>query len=59
MRIILTKDKDHLKKLAEDSTSGGCIAVANFAIMHTNHKYGFHLFDSGRVLQNMQLSASI
>src|SRR4051794_36013700 len=57
-RFVLVKDKDNLKKLAEDSTSGKWVAGANFAIMVlTNPKYGFHMIDAGRVLQNMQLAA--
>ena len=57
-RFILVERKDNLKKLAEDSTSGRWIAYANFAvIVLTNPKYGFHLIDAGRVLQNMQLAA--
>src|SRR5215217_4332682 len=57
-RFVLVKDKDNLKKLAEDSTSGKWVAGANFAIIIlTNPKYGFHMIDAGRVLQNMQLAA--
>ncbi len=57
-RFVLVKDKDNLKKLAEDSTSGKWVAGANFAvIVLTNPKYGFHVIDAGRVLQNMQLAA--
>ena len=57
-RFILVENKDNLKKLAEDSTSGGWVAGANFAIIVlTNPKYAFHLIDAGRVLQNMQLTA--
>ena len=57
-RFISVQKKDNLKKLAEDSTSGSWVAGANFAvIVLTNPKYGFHLIDAGRVLQNMQLTA--
>lgn len=57
-RFILVEKKDNLKKLAEDSTSGSWVAGANFAvIVLTNPRYGFHLIDAGRVLQNMQLTA--
>ena len=57
-RFVLVKDKDNLKRLAEDSTSGKWVAGANFAIIVlTNPKYGFHMIDAGRVLQNMQLAA--
>lgn len=57
-RFILTQDKDNLKRLAEDSTSGRWVAGANFAVVVlTNPKYGFHLVDAGRVIQDMQLAA--
>jgi nitroreductase len=57
-RFILVENKDNLKKIGEDSTSGSWVVGANFAvIVLTNPKYGFHLIDAGRVLQNMQLAA--
>jgi nitroreductase len=57
-RFILVENKDNLRKMAEDSTSGRWVAAANFAvIVLTNPKYNFHLIDAGRVLQNMQLTA--
>jgi len=57
-RFILIEKKENLKGLADDSTSGSWVAGANFAIVVlTNPKYGFHLIDAGRVLQNMQLTA--
>ncbi|MFL6384994.1 MAG: nitroreductase family protein [Nitrososphaeraceae archaeon] len=57
-RFILVENKDNLKKLAHDSTSGSWVAGANFAIIVlTNPKYNFHLIDAGRVIQNMQLTA--
>ena len=57
-RFILVEDKDRLARLAEDSTSGGWVAGANFAIIVlTNPGYKFHMIDAGRVLQNMQLAA--
>jgi nitroreductase len=57
-RFIVMEDKDNIKILAEDSTSGQWIAGANFAvIVLTNPKYKFHLIDAGRVLQNMELTA--
>ena len=57
-RFILVENKDNLKKLAHDSTSGSWVAGANFAIIVlTNPKYNFHLIDAGRVIQNMQLAA--
>jgi nitroreductase len=57
-RFILVEGKENLKKLAGDSTSGGWVASANFAIIVlTNPKYNFHMIDAGRVAQNMQLAA--
>ena len=57
-RFIVIKEKNNLKKLSEDSTSGQWIVAANFAIiLLTDPNYGFHLLDAGRVVQNMQLSA--
>jgi nitroreductase len=57
-RFILVEGKENLKKIAEDSTSGGWVASANFAIIVlTNPKYNFHMIDAGRVAQNMQLAA--
>jgi nitroreductase len=57
-RFILIEKKENLKRLADDSTSGSWVVGANFAIIIlTNPKYGFHLIDAGRVLQNMQLAA--
>ena len=57
-RFILIEKKENLKRLADDSTSGSWVAGANFAIIIlTNPKYGFHMIDAGRVLQNMQLAA--
>jgi nitroreductase len=57
-RFILVNDKQNLKKLADDSTSGSWVRDANFAvIVLTNPEYNFHLIDAGRVLQNMQLAA--
>ena len=57
-RFIVIKEINNLKKLSEDSTSGQWVVGANFAIIIlTDPKYGFHLLDAGRVIQNMQLSA--
>lgn len=57
-RFIVIKEKNNIKKLADDSTSGKWIVGANFAIiLLTDPNYGFHLLDAGRVIQNMQLSA--
>ncbi|MDR4491610.1 MAG: nitroreductase family protein [Candidatus Nitrosocosmicus sp.] len=57
-RFIVIREKSNLKKLSEDSTSGQWIVGANSAIIIlTDPKYGFHLLDAGRVIQNLQLSA--
>jgi nitroreductase len=57
-RFILVRDKDNLKRLSEDSTSGQWIIAANFAIVIlTDPKHSFHMLDAGRLVQNMQLSA--
>jgi len=58
LRFILIDSKDMLQLLAEDSTSGGWVSGANFAIVIlTNSDYGFKMLDAGRALQNMQLVA--
>jgi nitroreductase len=57
-RFILIDKRENLKRLADDSTSGSWVGGANFAIIIlTNPRYGFHMIDAGRVLQNMQLAA--
>jgi nitroreductase len=57
-RFILVENKENLKKLSEDSTSGKWVNGAKFAIIIlTNPKYRFHLLDAGKVVQTMQLSA--
>lgn len=57
-RFIVVEGGDQLKNLAEDSTSGGWVEGANFAvIVLKNPKYNFHMIDAGRVLENMQLAA--
>ncbi|HEX9196287.1 MAG TPA: nitroreductase family protein [Candidatus Bathyarchaeia archaeon] len=57
-RFILVQDRETIKKLAEDSTSGGWVAGANFAvIVLADPQLGFHLIDSGRAVQDMQLAA--
>jgi nitroreductase len=57
-RFIVIKDKENLKKLADDSITGKWIVNANFAvIVLTDPKYPFHLIDAGRVVQNMQIAA--
>jgi nitroreductase len=57
-RFVLIQEKDMIKKLAEDSTSGGWVAGANFAvIVAAAPTPSFHLIDAGRAVQNMQLAA--
>ncbi len=57
-RFILIQERDSLNRLAADSTSGSWVARANFAIIVlTDPKYGFHLIDAGRAVQDMQLAA--
>jgi nitroreductase len=57
-RFVIIEEKENLKKLAEDSTSGGWVSGANFAvIVLTNSRYKFHMIDAGRVVQDMQLAA--
>ena len=57
-KFVLVQDKEAIKQLAADSTSGGWAAGASFAvIVCTDPTLGFHLLDTGRAVQDMQLSA--
>ena len=57
-RFVLVQDKEAVKKLGEDSTSGAWVAGADFAvIILTDPQLGFHLIDAGRALQDMELAA--
>jgi nitroreductase len=57
-RFILVQEKENLKRLASDSTTGLWVENANFAIIVlTNPKYNFHMLDAGRAIQNMMLAA--
>jgi nitroreductase len=57
-RFLLVQEKEMLKRLAEDSTSGGWVAGANFAVVVlSDPTLGFHLIDAGRAVQNMELAA--
>jgi nitroreductase len=57
-RFILVQDPKQIKLLANDSTTGQWVAGSNFAvIVLTSPKYGFHLIDAGRAVQDMQLAA--
>jgi len=47
-----------LKRLAADSSTGVWVGNAAFAvIVLTDPKYGFHLIDAGRAVQNMEIAA--
>ncbi len=57
-RFILVQERENIKRLAADSTTGSWAAGADFAIVVlTDPKYNFHLLDAGRALQSMQLAA--
>jgi nitroreductase len=57
-RFILIDKKESLATLARDSTSGGWVSGANFAIIVlTEPRHKFHMLDAGRALQDMQLAA--
>lgn len=57
-KFILVQDRENLRKLAEDSTTGKWVEHTNFAVVVlTNPKYGFHLIDAGRSAQDMQIAA--
>jgi nitroreductase len=57
-RFILVQDKANLERLARDSTTGGWVSGANFAvIVLTNPKVSGHMIDAGRAVQDMQLAA--
>jgi nitroreductase len=57
-RFVLVQDKEAVQRLGEDSTSGGWVAGADFAvIILTDPQLGFHLIDAGRAAQDMQLAA--
>src|SRR3989442_9303035 len=57
-RFLLVQEKEMLKRLAEDSTSGGWVAGASFAVVVlSDPTLGFHLIDAGRAVQNMELAA--
>src|SRR5713226_561389 len=57
-RLIVIQDKETLKKLAEDSTSGGWVVSASFAVVVVAAPTpSFHLMDAGRAFQNRELAA--
>lgn len=57
-RFILLQGRADLEKLASDSTTGGWVAGADFAVVIlTNPKVPGHSIDAGRVLQDMEVAA--
>jgi nitroreductase len=57
-RFIVIQDRENLKRLAGDSTTGPWAAGADMAVVIlTDPKVPGHLIDGGRVLQDMQLAA--
>jgi nitroreductase len=57
-RFILVEDPKNLKQLSGDSTSGQWVGGANFAIIVlTDPKLDFRQIDSGRAIQDMQITA--
>ena len=57
-KFLLIQEPARLKTLAADSTTGAWVAGANFAVMVlTAQKPSFHLIDTGRAVQDMQLTA--
>jgi nitroreductase len=57
-RFILVGERQNLRRLADDSTTGMWVAGANFAIVVlTDPKLGFHKIDAGRAAEDMQLAA--
>jgi len=57
-RFILVQDKEALRLLATDSTTGSWVSGADFAvIICTDPNKGYHLIDAGRAAQDMQLTA--
>jgi nitroreductase len=57
-RFILLQEKEGLKKLAQDSTTGKFVENCNYAvIVLTDPKLAYHMIDAGRAVQSMQLAA--
>jgi nitroreductase len=57
-KFILVQERENLRRLADDSTSGKWVEHSDFAVVVlTDDKYGFHLIDAGRVAQDMQIAA--
>lgn len=57
-RFLLLQGEESLARLAADSTTGGWVAGADFAVVVlTDPKVPGHAIDAGRVLQDMELAA--
>jgi nitroreductase len=57
-RFILVQDPKNLAKLAADSATGSWVANANFAVVIcTDPSKTFRLLDTGRAIQDMQITA--
>src|SRR2546421_12968791 len=57
-RFILVQEKEMLKRLAEDSTSGCSVVGANLTVVVlSDPTLGIHMIDAGRAVQNMELAA--
>jgi nitroreductase len=57
-RFILVQQRENLRRLGEDSTTGKWVENADFAIIIlTDPRYGFHEIDAGRAAQDMQIAA--
>lgn len=57
-RFVLVQEPRSVKRLAETSTTGGWISGADFAIIVcTSPGKSVYLFDAGRAVQDMQLTA--
>jgi nitroreductase len=57
-RFILVDNSNALGRLADDSTTGGWVRGASFAVfILTDPKVNGHMIDAGRALQDMQLAA--
>jgi nitroreductase len=57
-RFVLVQERSNLKRLAADSTTGGWVEGADFAvIILTDPKVPGSSIDAGRVVQDMELAA--
>ncbi len=57
-RFILVQEPANLTTLSRDSVSGKWVSGANFAvIVCADPSKGYHLIDTGRAVQDMQLTA--